>query len=104
MRIRLWVVAVTALSVIAGVPILPNVSVSENLSALLLSRVAANSAGAQREETLPAEMLKSVTGVSVLDIERYDWKGGPRSVINRPFGTLGPLLGIDWKPRWAPIT
>lgn len=102
MRLRLWVVVVIALSSIAGAPISPGVTAWENISALLLARVAANSAGAQREKTLPAQILKSVSGVSELDIERYDWKRGPGSIINRPFGTLGPLIGIDWKPPWAP--
>jgi hypothetical protein len=101
---RMWVIVVLALSSMLGVPLSPSANVGENISALLLARVAANNDGARRETTLPARLVKAVSGVSLLDIKRYhDWKGGPNSIANRPLGTLAPsLLGIDWNPSWAP--
>jgi hypothetical protein len=101
---RLGVVAVVALSSMVGVPFWPGATVWENSAGIVLSRVPDNNAGAQREETASAKLLKAVTGVSVLDIERYrDWKGGPNSIWNNPCGTFcKAVFRVTWTPPWTP--
>jgi hypothetical protein len=51
-------------------------------------RAKANIEGAKEEKTVVDKGLKAATGVSMKAIREHGWRGGPNSVINRPFGNL----------------
>lgn len=88
--------------VICPLAVPDDASTTERLVGGLVSRVPANIVGAQTETGILAKVLKSVTGISIRDIERYDWKGDPNSIINNPCGAVCRDVGLDWKPPWAP--
>jgi hypothetical protein len=94
-------VVLIALALIVCPILMPDGTFLQRLGGALVSRVAANTVGAQRETSVGAKVLKAVTGISILDIERYDWKGGPRSIVNDPCGAVCRDIGVDWKPPWA---
>jgi hypothetical protein len=103
MRFRLRKVAFIAAVLLTGAVAMPNTSIPEKIGGVLLSRVPANIAGAQREKNIAAKLLKASTGWSMLDMERYGWRGGPGSIINDPCGTLcNAVFSVTWKPAWAP--
>jgi hypothetical protein len=98
---RTMVTVVVAVCTAFGASFVPNAPF-ESTAGLFLSRIPANAREADREKTLPAKVLKVLTGYSVTDQERCGWRGCENSIFNRPLGTIGADIGFDWRPFGVP--